>query len=289
MKTGLRLSMGGLIGICLLIVLMLIGLVILLLQPYQARSSVNEIELGVIIVLGVVLLMTMLFVMAAGYSQIGLTDNRQSLGLPEGSIRALIALMLIMLFMLTSIYLFRVVGQGFGVYSINGVTKDQVIALGDRVVSVQPSASIAGSLDIIVRSDVSNDGVKLAQQLLTTVGTLVVAVAGFYFGTSAVGAARGAVPASPAIRDIQPDQAKQGDVVHAVVRGRDFRSPTVVRLIRGSEVIAGYNVLSNDSEIRCDFTVDKAPDGKWALYVENQDGTSDQLSDAFTVIPSSSP
>ena len=42
----------------------------------------------------------------------GLTDKDEALGLPEGSIRAMIALVLILVFILFGIYLFNKVGFG---------------------------------------------------------------------------------------------------------------------------------------------------------------------------------
>ena len=95
----------------------------------------------------------------------GLLDANQALGLPAGTIRALIALILILLFAIIGVHLFRMVG----------------------------------ALDPAGTNAVSAEGVALAQQLLTTVGTLVVAVSGFYFGTAS--AARGAMISSQATKE----------------------------------------------------------------------------------------
>jgi hypothetical protein len=118
---------------------------------WTSTNLVNapEVRVALVIVLGVSVLMTLLFLMAAGFRQMGLDDRQQALGLPAGTIRALIALILILLFAIIGVYLFSSVGQ----FSSTG-----------------PGAQ---------------DGARLAQQLLTTIATLVGAVSGFYFGTAA--------------------------------------------------------------------------------------------------------
>jgi hypothetical protein len=88
-----------------------------------------------------------------------LTSSSAALGLPEGSIRAIIALVLILVFVVMSIFLFNAVFLADG---------------------VGPAARN-----------------NAATQVLAVLGTLVTAVAAFYFGTSAV--TTGSVAATAAI------------------------------------------------------------------------------------------
>jgi hypothetical protein len=177
--------------------LLVLALPIVMLFIFPARDP--EVQLGLIIVFGVVLLMVLLFIMAMGFRWVDLSDPKQALGLPEGTVRALIALILIMLFVIVGIYLFRVVSEG--VTTVRGLSQTEVTALGDRV--IESTRLVGGTFEVKIRDSLSDDGAQLAQQLLTTIGTLVVAVAGFYFGASSVTAATkalaGAQPPTPTI------------------------------------------------------------------------------------------
>jgi hypothetical protein len=147
---------------------------------YLGQGLPSEILLATVIVLGVSILLLFLFILASAFSMFGLTDPKQALGLPEGSIRALIALLLVMLFSIIGIYLYRSVSTTTTV-SLTGLTSAQVADLGDRAVSIQPVAG--GTFNVVAQSGANTEGVRLAQQLISMVGTLVVAVAGFYFGS----------------------------------------------------------------------------------------------------------
>jgi hypothetical protein len=125
------------------------------------------VQLAAVIILGVTVVVNLVFIMAAAFQRMSLADQRQALGLPAGSVRALIAFFLIVLFMIIGVYLFHTINSD--------------------------------------GANVSKDALGLAQQLLTTVATLVVAVSGFYFGTAST--ARGAKIAQEAAetaRDAKP-------------------------------------------------------------------------------------
>lgn len=168
----------GLIVAIFLVILALGGML------YILPGASPEVQLGLVIVLAVVLMMALLFIMAMGFQKVNLSDPRQALGLPEGTIRALIALILIMLFVIVGIYLFRVVGEGLT--TVHNLTQSEITALGARVVKKVPVPNQDGLFDATLAGSLSDEGARLAQQLITTIGTLVVAVAGFYFGSSAV-------------------------------------------------------------------------------------------------------
>lgn len=148
-----------LVAAALLLSLML--LIIIFMVPFWTTQKLPpEVQLAAVIVLGVSIVMNLLFIMTAGYQRMQLTSSNQALGLPAGSIRALIALFLILMFAIIGIYVFNaVLGAG---------------------------------------ASISQQALSLAQQLMTTIATLVVAVAGFYFGTAST--ARGAQIANDAAR-----------------------------------------------------------------------------------------
>ena len=96
----------------------------------------SEVQLGFLVVIAVIALISLLFTVAAGFSRLQLTDGKQAMGLPEGSIRALIALILIMVFVIVSIYVFRLTGSG---YDIPVEMKAKEFALLDKEVKQKVS------------------------------------------------------------------------------------------------------------------------------------------------------
>jgi amino acid transporter len=113
---------------------------------------------GVVIFLGALAALVLLFV------RNGLSNRNYALGLPDGSIRAIIALSLILLVAILAVFLY--IGQG-------GLGTD-----------AQPT---------VAQTD-------LAKQLVTTMSTLVVAIASFYFGSTTVREAKkpeGEKPGAP--------------------------------------------------------------------------------------------
>ncbi len=214
-----------------------------------------ELILGLIIILGVSLLTVLLFIVAAAFKTLQLSDGQQALGLPQGSVRALIALLLIIIWAIISIYVFRFVAFG---------------------------NSSGGAA--------SADGIKLAQQLFTTMSTLVVAVSAFYFGSSS---AAQRAPTSgtvvPSLLKVVPEKGLQGQVDLAlVIVGKNFlRTPKAVRFVLGNESIfaTGINITNTEvSLIDCTITIrEDQQQGAWDLVVLNDDGNEYRLPKAFTV------
>jgi uncharacterized membrane protein len=141
----------------------ILGLIIYVIITVVTQTSVSEVQaipemfLPVTLIAVVTGLICALTVVSVILAALNLSDRTQALGLPEGSVRALIALSLIFIFAILAIFLYKGLGRA---------TEDQVM---------------------------------FAQQILTTVATLVVAVAGFYFGTKAVQTAKGVVEEKPTL------------------------------------------------------------------------------------------
>lgn len=91
----------------------------------------------------------------------------------------------------------------------------------------------------------------------------------------------------PSVHSIEPNEGKQGEVP-VKISGKNFESPKVVKLVRGSEEMVGTDIdreRTTATEIHCKIQIDKQPDGKWSLVVVNADGGQAWLDDAFTVKP----
>lgn len=127
-----------------------------------------EESLPALLISGVVALLIALAGLIVLFTAAGLEDRRAALGMPEGSIRAVIALMLILLFSIMAIFLYGTLRFG----------SDSTYEL---------ARTNAAAADALAASE------DIARQLLTTVGTLVVAIAAFYFGSNSVASATSAV------------------------------------------------------------------------------------------------
>jgi hypothetical protein len=233
----------------IIIIFIAIGLGILISYLYTTGF---ELILGLMIILGVSVLTVLLFIMASAFYALGLANPQEALGLPPGSVRAMIALLLIIIWAIVSIFIFRSIATG------------QVA---------------------------SQDAIKLGQQIFTTMSTLAVAGAAFYFGTNRVLTARRAlVPGSSplVIQSINPTTGVQEQELVLTNVGKGFQSPQV-RLVRGTEEIIATDILSNAAQIQCKIKVDKKPDGKWDVIVVNEDGGQGQIAGVFQITASVAP
>jgi hypothetical protein len=180
----------------------------------------DAVSMGVMVVAAIATLLSVLFTLTAGFSAMGLADKAQPLGLPEGSIRAMIALVLIIVFIL------------FGIHLFNNSSAETSTYLGERRAPLADSSNVKPpnrlvyyrssdtTFSVWLFAPVSDEAKRLAQQLITTVGTLVVAVAGFYFGSSATsGALTGAAVPPPS------DQSVAGTAALELLKSKEPDEP----------------------------------------------------------------
>lgn len=145
------------------------------------RYENAAIPLTLILISGVAALMASLYIGGVIFNILKLSDSNEALGLPKGSVRALIALSLIVIYALMSVFLFQEIGG-----------------------TEPPNA----------------EAINIAQQTLTTISTLVVAVAGFYFGTRSVETAKRAVE-KPSITILSPTDPLE------LSGAKNTKSPTI--------------------------------------------------------------
>jgi hypothetical protein len=120
----------------------------------------------------------------------GLSAKGEALGMPEGSIRALIAMSLILIFAIIGVTVLysglggdTIVSKGITAGDLDRLENVQIVG----ITVVQPAASPNPErFDVTARAELSQAGHDFGLQLLSTVSTLVVAVAGFYFGSRSV-------------------------------------------------------------------------------------------------------
>lgn len=180
------------------------GLTILLLAAIPATLWIlrkwgvfrPEIALSVVLIAATASLIIIVAILSVVFSRLKMTNNQAAMGLPEGSIRAIIALLLVLLFFVTAIFLYQSVSNGSSrgpARTLQGITAQRLAALPADEID-QQTERIAGSetvydVTLAGRPDHSKAN-DIAAQLVTTVGTLVTAVAAFYFGANTVQAVR---------------------------------------------------------------------------------------------------
>lgn len=144
----------------------------------------KETSFALVLVFAVVFMLATLFILAVGFAQLRLTDKSQALGLPSGSVRAMIALILILVFIMFGVYIYLNESTYLDKTGSIEMTQD-AWAASTNVYSAELIEDSDPPRYKVVFFKPQNEGASdLAQQLLTTVGTLVVAVAGFYFGSA---------------------------------------------------------------------------------------------------------
>ena len=220
-------------------------LLFFMLKQMLGVSVDDAIRLPVLVIIGVMALFATLALVAVTFSVAGLTDPKQALGLPEGSVRAAIALSLIVIFAITSIYLY------------SSLSKPATNARGD----------------------------DFAKQVFAVVGTLMTSVANFYFASRASAATTAApsAPKLTSITPTQASTAASPTVTVQIV-GTDLQLVKNVNLELGATRIAGKDVTSNAELIKCAFALDPGLHaGKYDVVVTTSDGATATLPGAFEV------
>lgn len=179
------------------IVLVLLPAVVLMLGlGYRLFDGMRLVGLPMLAIFGIIILFGTLALVAMLFQTLGLTNRDEPLALPPGSVRAAIALSLIVLFAIISIMLFQsLLGSTYVLHGTTKAQRDEIVAKApDRVVESVLAACAApvpqtGTCDEAdLRFDVRMQGAMpptgasdLAKQLLVLVGTLMTSVTSFYF------------------------------------------------------------------------------------------------------------
>ena len=221
---------------------------VLLFYMLKGMLGVNDeaVRLPVLVITGVMALFATLALVAVTFSVAGLTDPNQALGLPEGSVRAAIALSLIVIFAITSIYLYS---------------------------SLKDAKPESPSVDF-------------AKQVFAVVGTLMTSVASFYFASRASASATKPTVSTPKLTSITPTLASKasGPTVAVKIVGTELQLAKNVNLEMAGTRVPGTDVTSNAELIKCAFALDPGlPVGKYDVVVTTSDGVTATLPAAFEV------
>lgn len=261
--------------------LLLLVLMVETIEPFKHAFGLSALAMGCMVVL-----LWALVVFAALMNVVGLSDKTQALGLPEGSIRAIIALALVGLFAVLA----STVMTGNSVLLKPDATEKDIIAIRNNnttlsiivVPNPPPADKKEQTYKVSTPSGPADDFMK---QMLTLVGTLMTAITAFYFG------GRTAAPSDPGRSPPKLSAVTNtpvtldGHPAKIELSGSDLNNVKSVRVYRGDTQYVAQGVLSNGSQVLAfiPFAPADQKDGTWSVAVTDDIGRVATLADGLTV------
>jgi hypothetical protein len=169
-----------------------ITIVLAALELKRQDVFLPEILLPLLLIAGVIALIVALAILVATFHLFALTDRTKPFGVPEGTLQAIIALILITIFAITSVYLSGrfepevVTLPRLNATQVAGIPGDEIVSKVQVAGGVTADDTNDDRFNVEREIPVDQDGKDFSNQLLTILGTLVGAVAGFYFGAKSV-------------------------------------------------------------------------------------------------------
>jgi hypothetical protein len=267
-------------------------------------------SLALLAIGGVVVLILLLTAVAMIFSILSLTNPAQAMGLPEGSIRAVIALSLIVLFAILSVFLYQGVSTSGPLNTIANLSDTERAEfirshptardIQSVLVKEPPLKNTDGTpkyfYDVSYRSTNATAD-DFAKQLLVLLGTLMTAITSFYLGagtaTSAAkagGAAadKAALSANtPTVSTIDPTSyaLASGSPMKLQLTGTNLNTVSGVKIVKAGVELPGTIVSKTATSLACEIPVSTAttPTGVWDLVVDDGGSKSFTKKDALTI------
>jgi len=214
------------------------ALVIFVLVRVMLRSSADP-GAPLMVLVGVIVLLIVVSLVTFTFSVLNLASAKDALGLPDGSVRAIIALMLLVLFSIISFFLYR------------------------SIATANPPNAQA---------------VEIAKQLITLLGTLVTAVASFYFGSNAVQTAHEtmlnrptAASTTPAFKRVNPSTLKPGTPNQPLtLEGTNLGGFSNLHLEQKEQADIDAQVVGHtDSTITAQVSIPSGKSGTWKVVISD--------------------
>ena len=278
----------------------LVVLIVLIVLFYMLTTMVTKGDnsLPLVAIGGVVVLVLLLTAVATMFSILSLTNNTQALGLPEGSIRAVIALSLIVLFAILSVFLYQNISKGTGpVAEIKQMTPADRSLFFQTHTNARDIQSVEftvkpGTYDVSYRS--SNPASEdFAKQLLVLLGTLMTAVTSFYLGAGSVtsgvkagsDAAGASAAAPPTLSGINPPTHPWLRGARSILRSREPTSTASSKSRSRRTALRLSRPRSHRARVRLFVTLMSATatSGAWDVEVNDGGAKSASLPGALTI------
>ena len=232
----------------------------------------NEIMLPALMIFGVIALLASLSFVGKVFSKTNLACKEEALGLPSGSIRALIALSLIIIFAIMAVFLYNQLQPTTFLLQVPG---NQSLVFSNGTIYTDPNGIS------IWTTETSQAQKDFSTQALTTVSTLVVALAGFYFGTKAVEAAKEKTVNEEEPLRINPSgklKLKDKAPVHIVVNTNP-KTEKVNAIVKGDPQVSKIEPSKDNS---CVYIYTPSNDAK-IVIIEFSLESNDKISDSLTI------
>jgi IPT/TIG domain len=229
-------------GILLVASLIIILAVLVALYRWLSERAIfyPEFALPMLLLAAIVVFFGGIAVLVNVYRSVGLHDKRHALGLPEGSVRAIIALILIFLFFVAMTFIYFSVVRGQPNRMLRGLTPAQFTQIpASEIISSTPipATGTPTSYNVVIQGSVPTAAEDIGKNVIIILGTLVTAVASFYFGsksaTSAAVAgaqirAGGITPPIPHVTGIAPGGGPTVGGTAVTLTGSGFSGATAV-------------------------------------------------------------
>jgi hypothetical protein len=157
----------------------------------QATDKLAHLQIPLLALSGFLGILACVGLLVLAFNAMGLGDQKQSLGLPEGSVRALIAIFLIVTLGMTALFLLGPQKQGNAAKPGTppaSQARSDIPAMGQAAFrfAADPPAPAGGTSSGPTQNQ---DGGDLSKQFLTMLGGLVTTIIGFYFGAQTANSA----------------------------------------------------------------------------------------------------
>lgn len=254
-----------------------------------------EFMLPLLIISGVMMLLVTLALTAFVFSGVDLADKTQALGLPEGSVRSVIALSLVLLFAILAVYLYSSMSSRGKMFEAKGLSQVASTQLKERlqagagqfVVEYQDAAGPPPTFTVQYREAPNPASDDFAKQLLVLIGTLVTAVSSFYFGSKTAIASQSSADkpgGTPVIRSINPSKVRRGVLTKLEITGDGLDTVKEVKAVSNDRQVLATDVTSSASGVKCSLAMDlSAPTGAWDIVVSDGSGKTAKLSGGLFV------
>jgi hypothetical protein len=249
----------------------------------KAGKVDDSVRLPLLVIAGLVSLIALLAVMAIAFKTVHLANQTQALGLPDGTVRAVIALSLILIFAVVTVYLFSNLSD----MSELAVAPTATVTTGTNA---QTSTSLSPA-DARRQSKLASSQ-DFAKQLLIMLGTLITSITSFYFASSKTAEAPARPspttpsPSAPKLLYVEPPQVSREKLPaqEFTALGNGLLSVNAVTL-RNKTVsvnVDSREVLSSETAVRFRVPFDIG-EGVWDLVVKTREGLEATQSKAIEI------
>lgn len=237
---------------------------------YQSKISA-VVGMPMLVIGAVVMLLSLLSMTSLLFAANGLQDKTQALALPEGSIRALIAIMLVVLFAILSFFVFGRMADS-DLRPVGIMDTEQLAAFARTGTKFHPQLRDDGKFDVFTPTDIPPAAIDYAKQLLVLVGTLVTSIASFYFGAKTVASVenqKALANEKLAVTDVTPRDIPRTQSVKVLLKGTGLARITAITAVNGAtRVTASRLTMTPNGDLEAELTFDAAsPAGTYQLLL----------------------